>query len=292
MTLTKDITSDYDTTQESLIAWVRPLIKKTRNLKKVGLLGVISSIIAFILFSPFIVIGLTPVFVFGTLFYAVLNLPFTCIFVFWVVCIFHGIDTASLLPVFFGIWILLPLVYPIIALVRNKLYQKQYEKDFVGFATKTLQLNEWLYRDYKDISHLEAILEKTASIHDMILPLKNLLNGEKLPGEKKTFLPLYLKIRFPKKSKNAQDTGYILSETIRDALRKELHFLFSILKDLRSDLISSLSEQKRILKSAKTEVTENIKWSTELEKVSEVQKVRLDKQIEQFEELQKVLVKV
>lgn len=66
----------------------------------------------------------------------------------------------------------------------------------------------------------------------------------------------------------------------------------SILTDLRSDLSIRLIEQEQILKSTKSEVESNIKWTTLLEQVSELQKTRLDKQIEQFEELQRVLIKV
>ena len=65
-----------------------------------------------------------------------------------------------------------------------------------------------------------------------------------------------------------------------------------ILTDLRSDLLIRLTEQQESLKSAKSEVESHIKWTIELDQVSELQRIRLDKQIEQFEELQRVLVKV
>lgn len=72
----------------------------------------------------------------------------------------------------------------------------------------------------------------------------------------------------------------------------EIEIMKYILTDLRSDLSLRLTEQQQFLESAKSEVEKNIQWTTELEKVSELQKLRLDKQIEQFEELQRVLVKV
>ncbi len=62
--------------------------------------------------------------------------------------------------------------------------------------------------------------------------------------------------------------------------------------NLRSDLATRLTEQQQILESAKTEVEKNITGTPELLAVSEAQQVRLDRQIEQFEELQRVLVKV
>ena len=68
--------------------------------------------------------------------------------------------------------------------------------------------------------------------------------------------------------------------------------IVTILTDLRSDLATRLTEQRQILESAKTEVEKNITGTPELLAVLETQKVRLDRQIEQFEELQRVLVKV
>ncbi len=75
-------------------------------------------------------------------------------------------------------------------------------------------------------------------------------------------------------------------------VENQLNNILGILNDLRSDLTNRLNEQQEILESAKSEVSKNIQWTTELDQVSELQRMRLDKQIEQFEELQSVLVKV
>ena len=75
-------------------------------------------------------------------------------------------------------------------------------------------------------------------------------------------------------------------------LENLLQYLLIILLDLRSDLTLRLTEQQQSLESAKLEVGSNIKWTTQLDQVSELQRIRLDKQIEQFEELQRVLIKV
>lgn len=75
-------------------------------------------------------------------------------------------------------------------------------------------------------------------------------------------------------------------------LQKNISDLMNFLIDLRSDLASRLTEQRQILESAKTEVEENITGTPELIAVSELQKTRLDRQIEQLEELQRVLVRV
>ena len=76
---------------------------------------------------------------------------------------------------------------------------------------------------------------------------------------------------------------------ITNYLKSELTIYTLSLNNLRSDLMIRLDEQKKSLESAKSEVESNIKWSSKLEQVSEIQRIRLDRQIEQFEELQSVL---
>lgn len=79
---------------------------------------------------------------------------------------------------------------------------------------------------------------------------------------------------------------------ISEIYKATILWSMNILSDLRSDLSIRLTEEQQILEWAKSEIEENIKGTTELESVSELQKIRIDKQIEQFEELQRVLVKV
>lgn len=78
---------------------------------------------------------------------------------------------------------------------------------------------------------------------------------------------------------------------INNYLRQYTYDLLNFLFDLRSDLSIHITEQKQVLESAKSEVEKNITWTTELKSVSESQQVRLNKQIEQFEELQKKLIR-
>lgn len=75
-------------------------------------------------------------------------------------------------------------------------------------------------------------------------------------------------------------------------LGKKNQILLKFINNLRSDLSIRLTEHQQSLESAKLEVESNIQWTTELKQASELQRTRLDKQIEQFEELQRVLVKV
>ncbi len=67
---------------------------------------------------------------------------------------------------------------------------------------------------------------------------------------------------------------------------------YNLLINLRSDLTLRLTEQQQTLEQAKADVSTHIHWTNELNQVSGLQQARLDKQIEQFEELQRVLLKV
>ncbi|MDD2693949.1 MAG: hypothetical protein PHY14_03375 [Candidatus Gracilibacteria bacterium] len=75
-------------------------------------------------------------------------------------------------------------------------------------------------------------------------------------------------------------------------IRDTIEWILHVLSNLRSDLQLRLEEQQKTLEQAKSEVEQNIHGTIELEQISELQQARLDKQIEQFEELQRVLVKV
>ena len=88
------------------------------------------------------------------------------------------------------------------------------------------------------------------------------------------------------------DKFFFVQYNYSNILNTLLSNLIKYLTDLRSDLATRLSEQRSTLESAKTEVEKNITGTPELLAVSEAQQVRLDRQIEQFEELQRVLVRV
>jgi 5-methylcytosine-specific restriction endonuclease McrBC regulatory subunit McrC len=71
---------------------------------------------------------------------------------------------------------------------------------------------------------------------------------------------------------------------------------YASIRNLLSTCLAALKSQLDIeqsaLESAKTEVENTITGTPELLAVSDAQQVRLDRQIEQFEELQRVLVRV
>lgn len=68
--------------------------------------------------------------------------------------------------------------------------------------------------------------------------------------------------------------------------------ILNTLYHLQKRLWGKIEQQQSTLESAKFEVEKNIAWTTELNQISELQRARLDRQIEQFEELQRILVKV
>ncbi len=65
--------------------------------------------------------------------------------------------------------------------------------------------------------------------------------------------------------------------------------ILNILKELKYELEMEISIQNERLTQAKFDLSQNLTGTPELLAVSEAQKIRLDKQIEEFEELQKRL---
>ena len=123
---------------------------------------------------------------------------------------------------------------------------------------------------------IDEYIEQKQTIEEILLKVEyiNKLNKAFLSMEKK----IQSNMKFRKKYGNL--------------VNKSLEWLSDILTNLRSDLQLRLEEQQKTLEQAKSEVEQNIHGTTELDQVSELQKNRLDRQIEQFEELQRVLVKV
>lgn len=72
----------------------------------------------------------------------------------------------------------------------------------------------------------------------------------------------------------------------------QILFILNVLKSIKENISLQIETQQVYLKETKSEVEKNLSWTPELLKVSEAQKLRLDRQIEQFEELQKRLVKI
>jgi hypothetical protein len=96
-----------------------------------------------------------------------------------------------------------------------------------------------------------------------------------------------------KKILNKKWNKFVWLWLIESEIRANQYKYFSLLLDnLNSDLVKKIEDMGKTLESAKSEVESTIKWTTELAQISKLQRSRLDRQIEQFEKLQKVLVKM
>lgn len=104
------------------------------------------------------------------------------------------------------------------------------------------------------------------------------------------------KIFFSYMTSQMGKNGTIALQRIQEQKKKSwwaiIEFLVIFLRKLSIDLQDQVTKQKQTLEQAKSEVEKNIQWTGELAQVSDLQKARLDRQIEQFEELQRILVKV
>jgi hypothetical protein len=87
---------------------------------------------------------------------------------------------------------------------------------------------------------------------------------------------------------------FIFSDASKEKIKTLVSIVISlgymILMGLRSNLTLHLTEQKKNLQSAKLEIEENLVGNEEVFKASEMQKIRIDKQIQQFEKLQQRLI--
>lgn len=82
------------------------------------------------------------------------------------------------------------------------------------------------------------------------------------------------------------------NSVLEDFVNKEIQFILIVLHDLKWDIFNKMTAQKLTIEETKNLLQENIKGTPELDAMSSSQQARLDKQIEQFEELQRVLLKV
>lgn len=147
-------------------------------------------------------------------------------------------------------------------------------------------INSYLASDIDELSNFNEIQIK---VHILYKTLKRLLFYKKLWFSSFT---LYLyKWRYDFVSNHFWGQRK-LQWNLEWLYNYESSIIYEFLKNLRSKLQILLNKQEKILQQATSEVKENIKWTIKLNQVSLLQQARLDKQIEQFEELQRVLVKV
>lgn len=160
-----------------------------------------------------------------------------------------------------GIWTALStLLWAGIWIARARFYSK-IEPTVKSQILDLLEIHKELIGTFTITESLDGILEKTELLEKMI--------RENLWFIKKKNLRIF-----------------------KDLSTKEVIFCHSILSNLRSDINLRAEEQKATLKQAQIDISKYITWSDSLNKVSELQKSRLNEQIRQFEDLQKVLIQV
>jgi hypothetical protein len=81
-------------------------------------------------------------------------------------------------------------------------------------------------------------------------------------------------------------------ETTRKYLMDQISFILNFIDNLQKDLQSKIEDQKLIVNSSKSDLDSSIPKNIKYSYMAELQKARLDRQIEQFEELQKRLIKI
>lgn len=141
-----------------------------------------------------------------------------------------------------------------------------FKKRYSDILHQLYSTHDELLKNYEKMSSINDILNKISEIQKYI---KNLQKYRKIWTYTST------------------KTGIFYMELY---IRKEISFIQELMIDLRSDLSGNMREKQEVLTKAKSEVEKNLTGTPELLEVSEVQKLRLDRQIEQFEVLQKRLI--
>lgn len=132
-------------------------------------------------------------------------------------------------------------------------------------------LREGVLLLYKKLTNTTGIIE---NIEELSLLIQDILKQTQTIRRL-----LFFRFFFTKSGKEKLQRLWILAT----------HIAMRALQDIRSDLQIRLNEQIKTLEQAKWEVKKNIGGTSELEQVAELQRSRLDKQVEQFEQLQKTL---
>lgn len=166
------------------------------------------------------------------------------------------------------IWLILSIVP---ALLITTIILSPLKKEIIEL-TNTIKI-------YKEIPRIQSSIQGYDEIETLIINID------------KWYDNLYY-LKYSKLLKIISKFGNISKFDIQGFVDHNIREFQKVIFDFKNDLGVHINEQQKILESAKLEVENNIKWTPELEEVSELQKIRLDNQVKQFEELQRVLVKV
>lgn len=151
------------------------------------------------------------------------------------------------------LWIYL-FIQPLSTLIKN-------------IKENIIHLHESIYSDIEKTQDIDEIVSKVSEIFLLQKRLLKIFNILKTINS--WSLQIYSKI-----------------------IEESSKWILYILSDLSSDLSVKITQQQILIKKGESEVDKNLSWTPELLAVSEAHKLRLDRQIEQFEELKKRLEKI
>ncbi len=203
---------------------------------------------------------------FGKKFFASNKFVISSLFIWAILSVLGRTDLDALFPLFaFGVII---FCLPFIVLLIKSTAEENY-KIFIDDLTNLARMIFALERSsIQKKGNLDIILMNTESILVQIHSIYRI---------KRRWYRFY------------GNTG---DEKLTQISHKLLKKCLQIIYHLKENLNSRLTEQVKEIEISKVEVERNLRWTNALEQVSELQKARLDRQIEQFEELQRVLMKV
>ncbi len=154
-------------------------------------------------------------------------------------------------------WEILLLLYCCLLLFFGILLLESYSKYYLNWIQKLYNLTRWTHKKVENYTEILTLLQA----------MKKVLMKRKYQS-----LPL--------------------SPINQEVLDNETLYLKMIQENIANDLYDQIEKTKKSLRFWKIALSVEAHWTTELNRVSELQKARVDKQIEQFEELQRVLVRV
>lgn len=173
--------------------------------------------------------------------------------------IFLGIGSMILFQLMLFIFLWKPtLLYSFIKKVFFADYEKYLRSIESLFAT--------LYREKNENKDINTILS----------------NLESIQASSSTLMSINTRIRASRR----------LTKKYGSLIEKMLNWVLEALIDLRVDLSERISDSEKIIRSAQREMLHTLETREELRQVLNTQSLHLDRQIVQFEDLKRILVKV
>ncbi len=150
----------------------------------------------------------------------------------------------------------------------------------ISFSVLSLE-QKVSYIDKKNIALLEfqKSISNWGSIQEIQIILETIQNlTEVLSSYKKSLL-----IKF---------SNFILRGKINRNITQYSKTFIPIFEEIKQILLIDINKQKTILNTAKSSLAIQFNWDTEFDQIWDIQQVRLENKIEQFEEIKKKLIEI